>query len=631
MTSATPRRRQRAARSALRANAIFQSHPNRKRSKQADPDPVDTPSSHAHRRVTTPGTITFMTATTPSRSRRPTTGHAITGRRAPVVAPRRPATARLAAAMLLGIILALSTAGSLHSADVTLQNSDALGATSFNTGLNWSDTNPPAPGNDYFTSNLVLRTPEVTNNFTFQGDSLTINSGGTLATKTTGTLTINNLVLAGGTLSHFASPGVGITTIAGNGISVTANSSIATGGAGQSQRTWVINSPLSGTGNLTFSGDLSSATANIRRVDLAGNNAGYTGAMTINQDVTVRAFGTNALGGGTATLTINPNNAQLGGLELHGVTSDRNIVISGRHTSNTTALLAAAGSSVLNGNISLNTGGSLYALETSPGASLLINGNLNNTLTGTRTYTLRGGGSGEISGLITQGGSSATAIAVAGDGLWIFSRAAGNTYNSGTTISGGTLMINNTSGSGTGTGLVTVSNGGALAGSGIIGGATTVASGGVLSPGGDPGASLFGNATLTFNSNLNLDPGSITRIGIAAATGNTTPFGFVPGTLPAGSQHDAINVLGTLDARGILEVLLDPAYTPVAGDYFVIANYAALAGVPDMTLNLPSLPAGLVWNGDFTSGYAFLQITPEPGRALLLAVAALGLLLRRRR
>ena len=64
-----------------------------------------------------------------------------------------------------------------------------------------------------------------------------------------------------------------------------------------------------------------------------------------------------------------------------------------------------------------------------------------------------------------------------------------NTYTGGTTINGGTLQINNATGSGTGTGAVTVNSGGVLSGlptatgfanAGTISGTVTVNGGGAL-------------------------------------------------------------------------------------------------------------------------------------------------------
>jgi autotransporter-associated beta strand protein len=58
-----------------------------------------------------------------------------------------------------------------------------------------------------------------------------------------------------------------------------------------------------------------------------------------------------------------------------------------------------------------------------------------------------------------------------------------NTYRGDTLIEAGTLLVNNSSGSGTGSGMVNISSGGTLGGRGIVTGTVTVNSGGNLSPG----------------------------------------------------------------------------------------------------------------------------------------------------
>src|SRR5262249_38064999 len=76
-----------------------------------------------------------------------------------------------------------------------------------------------------------------------------------------------------------------------------------------------------------------------------------------------------------------------------------------------------------------------------------------------------------------------------------------NLYSGGTFINNGSLFVNNTAGSGTGSGSVTVNNGGTLGGIGTISGAVTVNSAGHIAPGTSVG-------TLTLGS-LNLGSGSV--------------------------------------------------------------------------------------------------------------------------
>ena len=101
---------------------------------------------------------------------------------------------------------------------------------------------------------------------------------------------------------------------------------------------------------------------------------------------------------------------------------------------------------------------------------------------------------GTFSGLIRNSGGS---LALTKLGLGTQTLSGANTYSGGTLVSGGILIVNNTSGSGTGTGDVTVNSTATLGGKGSISGAVTILFGGTLSPGTSVGK-------LTINSNLTL-------------------------------------------------------------------------------------------------------------------------------
>src|SRR4051812_43320589 len=96
--------------------------------------------------------------------------------------------------------------GSAQAVQITLTADDALNATSFNTGLHWSNGLAPSGANTYVVPGHVLRTPPSGGNFTFAGSSLTINGGGELAFKgfNGDIITVNNLVLDGGYIEAFA-------------------------------------------------------------------------------------------------------------------------------------------------------------------------------------------------------------------------------------------------------------------------------------------------------------------------------------------------------------------------------------------------------------------------------------------
>ena len=72
-----------------------------------------------------------------------------------------------------------------------------------------------------------------------------------------------------------------------------------------------------------------------------------------------------------------------------------------------------------------------------------------------------------------------------------------NGYQGGTIVDSGTLLANNTTGSGTGSGGVTVNSGGIFGGTGSISGAVTVNAGGTLAPGASIESLDIGGLTLT--------------------------------------------------------------------------------------------------------------------------------------
>jgi hypothetical protein len=117
---------------------------------------------------------------------------------------------------LAALAALLAPALNLHAANVTLSASDILTGnqssldTSLANGNNWAGGVVPTAGNSYFTGNFVLRTPVNNSSLTFAGDSLTINNtndfqnGGFWykGTGSAGTITINNLILSGGIITH---------------------------------------------------------------------------------------------------------------------------------------------------------------------------------------------------------------------------------------------------------------------------------------------------------------------------------------------------------------------------------------------------------------------------------------------
>lgn len=167
-------------------------------------------------------------------------------------------TTRLLPLALLGLL-----PGSGLAATVNLTGIDALGASSFNSAGLWDNAAAPSAGNDYFVGNATrLRTPADGSSHTFAGDSLTINNTTGYAdgilykgTGSAGTITVGNLIMDGGLISH----GQGT----GDVFNLDGGMTVASGGARLYAKQGTINlySEISGSGTITnIIGDNSSST-----------------------------------------------------------------------------------------------------------------------------------------------------------------------------------------------------------------------------------------------------------------------------------------------------------------------------------------------------------------------------------
>ena len=97
-----------------------------------------------------------------------------------------------------------------------------------------------------------------------------------------------------------------------------------------------------------------------------------------------------------------------------------------------------------------------------------------------------------FNGSISDGTAAATALVLNGPGSLTLT--GNNSFSGGTTVNGGALYVNNTAGSGTGSGTVSVNPGATLGGNGTIGGQVSLAAGATLAPGNStPGTLTIGN------------------------------------------------------------------------------------------------------------------------------------------
>ena len=182
--------------------------------------------------------------------------------------------------------------------------------------------------------------------------------------------------------------------------------------------------------------------------------------------------------------------------------------------------------------------------------------NGNNTLDG--TLALLNGTSGTL-GLVKRGSGALTLTAA-------------QTFSGGLVVSNGFVLVENTAGSGTGTGAVTVYDG-TLAGNGIISGAVSVESAADLSPGVSAGK-------LTINNTLTLAGNTVIEVDKASGTNDQV-------------VATSVNYGGTLTVTDLGGGL-------IAGDSFTIFNAGSQTG--NFTSIVGSPGPNLAWNFNPATG-----------------------------
>ena len=303
---------------------------------------------------------------------------------------------------LLSLLLIGAVTNSLAQGTSTLTNSDGLNTSSFNTAHFWSGGLAPGPGTNFFTGAFTMRTPSAAGNYSFAGDSLTINTGGGMSIKGGSgyTITINNFTNSGA-INQAINPNT-TATLAGNMTVVGAATFNTSSGSGD-VRIITNNMTMSGTGAVTNSS--TSAFAGV--VVYTADNTAFTGPLIVNNSQTMQAGALNNLGGNPAGF-------------------------------NAVQLLLNGGTFQPTASFAMNNANSGVTLGASGGTF-----NVGSNLTLTMVNPVAG------SGTLTKSGA----------GTLILSGA--NTYGN-TTVSAGILNVQNNAGLGTNGGVTSVSRNGGI-------------------------------------------------------------------------------------------------------------------------------------------------------------------------
>jgi autotransporter-associated beta strand protein len=516
------------------------------------------------------------------------------------------------AAVLVAVHVPVSRA-----ANFVMSATDAPGTSSFNSGANWTGGAAPAAGNTYQTSGFLLRTPANSTSIAFAGNSLEIQTGGTLRIKTGGgaTVTIADFILDTGATNEISTPtGTAATTMAGaitlNGTPVM-DAGIVTDVAGS---VFTINSTIGGTGGFTTAGSTGiivltgnndytgATTVSAGSLVLSGNNTAVTGPMTNN--ATLQLANVNAVAG--SALTLNSGST----LQLRADTQT---------TFKAASLALANAADTLNFDVNNVTAGVIgQTLSLTNTLTFLDSANQTINVTGASTYTLA---LGNIVGTTTSHNPYLD--------LAINAPAGGSSVNIGTFQSGNYSQWLNLQGGGniTITGnLTNVSNGSSIV---YVTGGTT--------------ATLQGRSSLYSSATPNADAykycvanGTLVLDNNHALTNNTSGTGLTQSWFILGAATNAFAVSGSYSAPPGVMVAANNNFN--AAVFLGDANFAT-GGITNNARNTNYVSDGDVGfanSGVFTIGgqntsgintYAnpiILGLTANHGKSVTLVAATGG-------
>jgi fibronectin-binding autotransporter adhesin len=308
---------------------------------------------------------------------------------------------------------------------------------------------------------------------------------------------------------------------------------------------------ITGDSDLTYGVGLSGGQGRVTLTNTTNNWTGQTRILAANNGV-LRLGASNVLA--KTLLNFGGTTGADGAVDLNGFDQ----TVSGLSSSTTGAITGI-----------INTGGSL--------STLTIDGNQITSYAGTIgvpvvTTTIAG-----------TNNNIALHLASTNTGVLTFTSTAttGSTYSGGTVIDGGTLLTNNTAGIPTGTGSITVNNGGKLGGSGKVSGAVSSNSGGKIVPGGEGAVSntftLAGGATLAADSRMGFDFSS--------------------------SANDQFTVNGgalTLPGSGTVKLDLADLGNGIHNQTYNLISYSAISGDPTTAIQVIAPNSGGAQNASFS-------------------------------
>lgn len=373
------------------------------------------------------------------------------------------------------------------------------------------------------------------------------------------------------------------------------------------------NGELTFSGNITGGANISTAlqfgsegtSSSSAKYYITGNNTGLLNGNVA--DITkgiVYAGSSNALGTGTIRFgngSAAADSAQL--LTNAAITLANNISATGDGAATRTVGGGSAHQSTFSGNVNLYNSPTSYNLK----ITASVNG---------RT---------DFSGVISDGNGTAS-IEKNGAGIVRLTNAAGNTYDGGTTVSAGTLIVTNTSNSATGTGGVQIAANAALGGTGSISGLVTAsAANSIVSPGDMAITGVSSIGTLNLLGGLTAASGANFKFDLNGASSDLINFGTAAVTLSGTVTFDFAN-LGVVQ-EGTTYTL----FTGTGGTWNNAGSTFVFNGPSGYQLDTTYGTNGYLWDASGHSLSVRFDAIPEPATSLLIGLGLSVVLFARRK
>ena len=516
-----------------------------------------------------------------------------------------------------------------------------------------SSINSTATGGSAVNASSSLGAPALANATIVLG----VNSSSAVLSYVGGGETTNRAVSFGGQLANPST-----ITASGSGAVVFTGNFTVTGTSGNSARGLALNG--TNTGNNAINGTITDGTG-LQTVAVMKSNAGtwvlggsnsYSGGTTISGGTLVLG-NTAAAGAVGASINLNTTGSVLDlatdtTVNAYNLTVNNTVTIaSDKATASSSGItqalgtlsIASAGSSMLNITAGANatsgspavsfgatsiagTGSVIATLNPTTASVTLASVTGSSTGSAVAALTLDGSATGNaVTGAIADGSGGGTLRLVKSNtSTWTLSSSTGSGYTGGTTISGGTLVASNSSGSATGAGAVAL---GAATGS-----VATLASGTTGLIGGT--VTTNGKATSSISPGGSGVVGMLTLNALTVSSGSS--FAFDLGSTNSASTSDRLAVTNALTASSTANSLVFN-FTNLgvtANTTYTLATYGSEAGLAlaDLTAN------GLTGNFSITnltggSGEIDFTVTsvPEPGTWVSgLLMSAVGMVAYRR-